>query len=151
MISTIYLLIGAGFQPSKVCLGGAGGGSVCVFACFDGVSKLFFSGQNMVMLGDNEQVPLGNMVKLHKVGCFFWCQHWAREVLGVFLIHPFQLVALKDVSHGSAVWKALLPSDSARKIVVSWMSKTIWSFDVLAGGFKYCLSSPLFGDDFRFD
>ena len=25
----------------------------------------------MVMLGDNEQVPLGNMVKLHKVGCFF--------------------------------------------------------------------------------
>ena len=35
---------------------GAGGGGVCVFACFDGVSK-FFWGQNMVMLGDNEQVP----------------------------------------------------------------------------------------------
>ena len=30
MKSTIYLLIGAGFQPSKVCLGGEGGGSVCV-------------------------------------------------------------------------------------------------------------------------
>ena len=29
----------------------------------------------MVMLGDNEQVPLGKRAKIHKFGDLFGCQH----------------------------------------------------------------------------
>ena len=44
------------------------------------------------------------------------------EIVCLFQVFSlFTPVALKDVSHGSAVWKALLPSDWAKQVVVFWI------------------------------